>query len=279
MGKSTTGSVNKLLIAAGDAILDIYGSNTFNISLKDDNSPVTCADKMSSKIINEGLKKLFPEIPVIDEETAIPDYEIRKNWDSFFLVDPLDGTKEFIKKNGEFCINLGLIKNNKPLQGWIYQPVTGKGWFVCKGNGITEFTGTGRSQKLKVETGISEKIKIVASRSSFKSCEEEIIKIIAEKYPVEVIHKGSAIKQIALITGHADMYLKAGPSSEWDTAPGQLMVEESGGAVLNFNNFQPLQYNKLVYINPHFVMLSSRLNIPEFVRFIQNIIQNQFYPK
>lgn len=276
MEENITDSVNKLLISAGSAILDIYNSNIFDISLKNDNSPVTCADKMSSKIINEGLKKLFPEIPVVDEETAIPDYEIRKNWNSFFLVDPLDGTKEFIKKNGEFCINIGLIKDNRPLKGWIYHPVTGKGWFACKGNGITEFNCSGHSQKIKVETESSEKIKIVISRSSFSPREEEIIKTIAAKYPVEIIHRGSSIKQIELISGHADMYLKAGPCSEWDTAPGQLMVEESGGAVLSFNNFQPLLYNKPVFTNPHFVMLCSRLNTPEFVEFIQNIIQYQY---
>ena len=279
MEKNISASVNKLLVAAGHAILDIYKSNTFNITLKTDNSPVTCADKMSSKIINEGLKKLFPEIPVIDEEIVVPDYEIRKNWDSFFLVDPLDGTKEFIKKNGEFCINLGFIKENRPVTGWIYQPVTGRGWFACEGKGITEFNRAGYFQKIKIKTGNSEKIKIVISRSSFNSREEEIIKAIEAKYPVEVIHMGSSIKQISLITGHADMYLKAGYSSEWDTAPGQLMVEESGGAVLSFNDFQSLRYNKPVYTNPYFVMLSSRLNTPEFVKFIQNIIQNKFCPK
>ena len=272
MEKNIIDSVNKLLITAGNAILDIYNSDDFNVSLKSDNSPVTYADKTSSKIINEGLKKLFPEIPIIDEETIIPDYEIRKNWDYFFLVDPLDGTKEFIKKNGEFCINLALIKGNSPVKGWIYQPLAGKGWFACKGNGISEFTQTGNFQKIKTETGNSEKIKIAISRSFSKPREQEIIKTIEKKYPVEVINVGSAIKQVALATGHYDMYLKAGYCSEWDTAPGQLLVEESGGAVFTFRDFQPLQYNKPVCTNPRFVMLNSKLNTPEFVKFIKKII-------
>ena len=272
MEKNIIESVNKLLVEAGNAILDVYNSDDFDVSLKSDNSPVTGADKASSNIINEGLKKLFPEIPIIDEETVIPDYEIRKDWDSFFLVDPLDGTKEFINKNGEFCINIGLIKGNSPLKGWIYRPITGKGWFASRGNGIIEFTNTGHSQKIKVETGNTEKIKIAISRSFSKPREQEIIKTIEKKYPVEVINVGSAIKQVALATGHYDMYLKAGYCSEWDTAPGHLLVEESGGAVFTFNNFQPLRYNKPVYTNPYFVMLSSRLNTPEFVKFIKKIV-------
>jgi 3'(2'), 5'-bisphosphate nucleotidase len=232
------------------------------------------ADKTSSMILNEGLKEIFSEIPVIDEETTIPGFEIRKNWDSFFLVDPLDGTKEFIKKNGEFCINLALIQQNIPVAGWIYQPITRKGWFAEKGNGITEFQQSGSFCKINPEKGDSEKLRIVISRSFFNPREEEIINRIAKDFPVEIIHLGSSIKQIALVLGKADMYLKAGPCSEWDTAPGQLMVEESGGVVLCHNNFLPLGYNKPVLSNPDFVMLNSKLNTPGFIKDLQNIIQN-----
>jgi 3'(2'), 5'-bisphosphate nucleotidase len=266
--------VNNLLFTAGDAILKIYNSNDFNTSLKADNSPVTAADKTSSMILNEGLKKIFSEIPVIDEETTIPGFEIRKKWDSFFLVDPLDGTKEFIKKNGEFCINLALIQKNIPVAGWIYQPITGKGWFAEKENGISEFERSGGFCKIKPEKVDSEKLRIVISRSFFNPREEEIINRIAKGFPVEIIHMGSSIKQIALVLGKADMYLKAGPCSEWDTAPGQLMVEESGGVVLCHNNFLPLGYNKPVLSNPDFVMLNLKLNTPGFINDLQNIIQN-----
>ncbi len=267
-------SVFNLLVSAGDKILEIYNSNHFRASLKADNSPVTEADKNSSRILNQGLNKLFPEIPVLDEETEIPDFETRKKWNRFFLVDPLDGTKEFIKKNGEFCINLALIQNNSPVIGWIYQPTTGVGWFCEKGAGIYEFNRNGNFEKLEHFVEESEKIRIVTSRSFFKPREEEIIDKIARKYPVEIIHKGSSIKQIAMVLGKADMYMKAGPCSEWDTAPGQLMVEEFGGAVLCHSNFEPMKYNKPVLANPFFVMLNSKLNTPDFKSFLQEQIHN-----
>ena len=272
MEKAKLKSVFKLLISAGNSILEVYNSSNFNAKLKLDNSPVTRADKSSSKIINLGLIKLFPTIPILDEEIQIPDYKVRKNWKQFFLVDPLDGTKEFIKKNDEFSINLALIEGNHPVEGWIYQPLTGKGWYCKKGEGIFEFDKTLHSFQVKQVLPNNEIIRIVASRSFFNEAEVEIIDKINKTYPVEIIHKGSSIKQVDIILGKADMYLKAGPCSEWDTAPGQLMVEEFGGTVLLHDNFQKLSYNKQVLKNPHFIMFNQSLNTPEFIKFIQKII-------
>ncbi len=267
-------SIVKTLVAAGDAILDIYKGENYKTSIKNDSTPVTIADKTSSKIINEGLRELYPQIPILDEEKHIPDYEIRKDWVKFFIIDPLDGTKEFIKQNGEFCINLALIENGKPTFGWIYHPLTQRGWFCEKGKGIFEFDKTGIKTKIEKPVKPSNTIRIIGSRSFFKPKEKELIDKIRKDYKVEIIHRGSSIKQVAIILGQADIYLKAGPCSEWDTAPGQLFIEEFGGSVIRLDNFQHLSYNKPVLKNPHFVMLNEYYNKLEFIESIQKYIQN-----
>lgn len=266
-------SVVAILVAAGKTILEVYRSNNFDQELKADNSPVTRADKASSKIIGQGLKQLFPNISILDEETAIPAYDVRKNWESYFLVDPLDGTKEFIKQNGEFCINLALVKGKQPVEGWIYQPLIGKGWYCKKNKGIYEFDSTGGFKKIDHSHQKTEVVRIVASRSFFNPREAVLIEKIKRKFKVEIIHCGSSIKQVQLFLGNADMYLKAGPCSEWDTAPGQLMVEEFGGVVLRQDNFKSVDYTKSNLLNPHFFMLNARLNTPEFIAFIKQIIR------
>ncbi len=267
-------AVCKLLATAGDAILEVYRSNDFKAKLKSDNTPVTVADKASSAIINAGLKELFPQVDIIDEENKIAAFEERKNWERFFLIDPLDGTKEFINQNGEFCINLALIEGVSPVEGWIYQPLEKRGWYCKRGTGIFEFEANGKSTRIQHSKQESDTIRIVTSRSFFKPLEAKIIDEIKKTHPVEIIHRGSSLKQIDIIRGNADMYLKAGPCSEWDTAPGQLMVEEFGGTVLQQSNFEPVIYNKPNLLNPHFVMLNRKLNNPGFIGFIKNIIDN-----
>lgn len=265
-------SVFLILASAGKAILEVYSSDNFNEELKADNSPVTRADKASSNIINDGLKQLFQNIPILDEENPIPDFDVRTNWKSYFLVDPLDGTKEFIKRNGEFCINLALLKGTQPDEGWIYQPLIETGWYCKKGDGIYEFNKVGDVRKIEQIKKQSDVIRIATSRSFFKPREAELIDKIKKSFNVEIIHCGSSKKQIQMILGNADMYLKAGPCSEWDTAPGHLMVEEFGGAVLRQDNFETVNYNKPDLISPHFVMLNSNLNKPDFVAFLKQII-------
>lgn len=265
-------SIFEILTEAGEAITDIYLNKNFNEETKEDNTPVTLADKKSSEIINMGLHFLFPNIPVLNEENQIPPFQIRNSWKEFFMVDPLDGTKEFIKMNGEFCINLAKIHDSSPVEGWIYQPIEKKGWYVGKGKGVFEFDENGHLTPLKLLPESNEVIRIVTSRSFFQPGEKELLEKIAKKYPVELIHKGSSLKQIAMILNRADMYLKAGPCSEWDTAPGQLMVEESGGCVLRLDTFQKLEYNKPVLKNPHFVMLNPNLNNPVFIQFLKELV-------
>lgn len=270
--KKTAIGIFKILIEAGKAVVDIYESNNFGTELKSDNSPVTIADKASSKIINNGLNNLKTGIPVLDEENSIPEYDIRKNWDLFYLVDPLDGTKEFINKNGEFCINLALIKNSKPVEGWIYQPLEKRGWYCEKGNGIFEFNENGEFKKMEMPDKAIDSIRIVTSRSFFKPLEAKLIEEIEKSHLVEIIQRGSSLKQVDIVLGNAELYLKAGLCSEWDTAPGQLMVEEFGGTVLRQDNFETMSYNKPVLLNPHFVMLNSQLNTPGFIEYMKGII-------
>ncbi|WP_297097652.1 3'(2'),5'-bisphosphate nucleotidase CysQ [uncultured Draconibacterium sp.] len=266
-------NVIDVLAEAGRAIIEVYESNDFDEQRKSDNTAVTRADKASSKIINAGLEKIFPEIPVLDEETNFPEYEIRKTWENYFLVDPLDGTKEFIKRNGEFCINIGLINKTAPVNGWIYEPLKEKGWYCGKDEGIYEFDSKGNFAKMDKPEPYNGKIRVATSRSFFKPREAELIEKMRGTFELEILHCGSSKKQIEIIKGNADMYLKAGPCSEWDTAPGQLMVEEFGGTVFRQDTFETMAYNKAILKNPHFVMLNERLNTPDFVAFMQQIIQ------
>ncbi len=272
MGKDIQLSVFEILALAGEAIVEIYKSNNFKAQFKSDNTPVTLADKASSEILNQSLKKIFPEIPIIDEENSVPEFEKRKKWKRYFLIDPLDGTKEFINKNGEFSINLALIEDSKPVEGWIYQPLEKRGWYCKKGKGIYEFDGNGNFLKIKNYVSASNTIRIATSRSFFRPLEARLIKKIEKLYPVKIIHRGSSLKQIDIILGNADMYLKAGPCSEWDTAPGQLMIEEFGGITLQQYNFETMVYNKPNLLNPHFVMLNSKLNNPDFIQFLKQIV-------
>jgi len=265
-------SIFEVLIAAGEAIINVYNKKNFKEEIKSDNTPVTLADKKSAEIIDHGLHLLFPGIPVLNEENELPSYQTRKNWKEFFIVDPLDGTKEFIKMNGEFCVNLAKIQGSNPVEGWIYQPIEKKGWYTKKGNGIFEFDKKGNLTPVKILPGSHEKVRIVTSRSFHQKREEELIKNIAKRYRVELIRKGSSMKQVAMILNQVDIYVKAGPCSEWDTAPGQLMVEESGGSVLRLDNFQKLEYNKPVLQNPHFIMVNPKFNNPGFIQYLKEIV-------
>ena len=265
-------AVLKLLTAAGEEILKIYESGDIGEEIKSDQSPVTKADHASSRLINRELNKLFPTIPVVDEESPIPSFSERRTWKQFFLLDPLDGTREFIRRNGEFCINLALVNRNEPVQGWIYQPVSGTGWYVEKGNGIKEFDTSLKLKDMTTGTEAVDKLRIVTTRSFFNTREEKLIQIVRDAYDAEIIGLGSSLKHIRLAGSEAGLYLKASYSAEWDTAPGQLMIEETGGAVLKFGDFRKLEYNKPDIENPHFIMVSQRFNRPDFIEFLRKTV-------
>lgn len=262
--------VEKLLRQAGDIILDVYHSGEFDTIHKTDFSPVTKADHLSSSTINQGLKELFPGVPVIDEENPIPVYSERKSWNHYFLLDPLDGTREFIKRNGEFCINLALMEHNRPVASWIYQPVGSRGWYCIRGSGLREFGG--RVAKVEQIPGNGNRLRLITSRSHTPREGYDFFDKISQRYDLEIVRLGSALKQVEVALGFSGLYVRGSGCSEWDTAAGHLMVEESGGVVLQWDMASSLEYNKPGLKNPPFMMISSHWQTAEFKEFISSIL-------
>lgn len=237
---------------AGDEILKIYNDETlFNaVDYKADDSPLTLADKASHKIIEKELIKLYPSIPILSEEGKSIDYNTRKNWNMFWLVDPLDGTKEFIKRNGEFTVNIALIRDKYPIMGVIYVPATNTFYF---GNSLlTEAykqVGTAEPKPLEVNQKDENRI-AVQSRSHASDEEDEVMK----KYKVtDSISVGSSLKFCMVAEGKADLYYRHGPTMEWDTAAGQAVLEAAGGKVLRMDSRERFYYNKEVLRNESFI--------------------------
>lgn len=264
--------IESLLEKAGEAIMSVYESSNYGETIKLDFSPVTRADHTSSRIINEGLARLFPGIPVVDEENPIPLYSERKFWTEYFLLDPLDGTKEFIKRNGEFCINLALMKCDQPVASWIYKPVGAFGWTCVRGEGIREFGSP--DPVVAEEAGNPDELVLITSRSHTSQRGNRFMKQLASRYPLQVIKMGSALKQVEVALGKADLYVRGSGCSEWDTAAGHLMVTESGGSVLQWDLRNPLLYNKITLTNPPFLMMSKKLQTSDFLVFIENLLSN-----
>lgn len=234
---------------AGKGILTIYNDGDIAVTLKDDQSPLTLADRISDEIIMKGLTILNPAIPVISEEGKDIPYEVRKNWEYFWCVDPLDGTKEFIKRNGEFTVNIALIHKNTPVLGIIYVPGTGELYYGGAGIGSWKESVTGETQQLHADTNAKQWI-AVGSRSH--SSAEEIA--FLKQYPiVETIAVGSSIKFCLIAEGKAHIYYRHGPTMEWDTAAGQAIATYSGAMVSNPAG-EPFLYNKSSLLNGGFLV-------------------------
>lgn len=241
-----------LLDQAGEAIRNIYGSSDFKIDNKSDKSPVTEADILSNNIISGGLKALFEEIPILSEEGEIPHYDIRKTWDFVWILDPLDGTKGFINKTNEFTINLGLAFNETLVAGFIYLPVNRQMFFASKGMGAFHYQTSGKHLKLTVNR-INLKnpgLKVLASRHHRDARTQKHIDQLDN--PI-IFERGAALKFVSIANGEADYYPKMARIMEWDTAAGQILVEEAGGLVVQAENGQPLTYNKPDLHSPHFI--------------------------
>lgn len=253
----------KASISAGKAILEVYNSDNFEVEFKSDNSPLTLADRKAHNVIVGYLRKTG--IPILSEEGRGIPYEERKNWDQFWLVDPLDGTKEFVKRNGEFTVNIALIENGNPIMGVIYVPVTDVLYVGSSGNGayrvdkVSNFNTEAEilqvAQKLPVERK-DKSYKVVASRSHMsQETEEYVEKLRQEHENVEIVSKGSSLKLCLVAEGNADIYPRFGPTSEWDTAAGHAIVLASGGkVVLAENETKELIYNKENILNPFFIV-------------------------
>jgi len=238
---------------AGSAIMQIYDRD-FLIEYKDDKSPLTEADTRSNEIICLALKKAYPGIPILSEENKTQDYETRKNWEYFWLIDPIDGTKEFIKKNGEFTVNIALIHRGKPVLGVVYAPALGDMYKAKKGEGA--FKNTSR---LPLEfNGTPEKsLKVVASKSHLSEETQAFIDILAQETEnIEQVSKGSSLKLVMVAEGSADIYPRLASTMEWDTAAADAIVRESGKMSYQYsqNLSEALVYNKHDLLNPWFVV-------------------------
>ncbi|WP_420576950.1 3'(2'),5'-bisphosphate nucleotidase CysQ [Ekhidna sp.] len=243
----------KAALSAGTEILKIYESGDFSIEAKADDSPLTLADKAAHNKIVSFLEETG--IPILSEEGRDISYEERSKWEYFWLVDPLDGTKEFIKKNGEFTVNIALIHNGEPILGVVYPPVLGEiFWSIKKRGAFRERNGQvdkiNTTKKSLSESGL----KVVASRSHMS---EETEAFVSKLDSPEVVSKGSSLKFLLVASGEADVYPRFGPTMEWDTAAAHAIVSESGGRVTLEDQRTQLAYNKKNLLNPYFIVLPS----------------------
>ena len=252
-------NIIEIAINAGNAILEIYKQD-FTVEIKSDNSPLTIADKTANEIIVNGLKKINNSIPIISEENKLTDFSERKNWQQCWIVDPLDGTKEFIKKNGEFTVNIALVENGIPVLGVVYVPAQNITYYAEKNKGSFKIEN-GISSTLKIrklaEDGV---LKIVGSRSHQTPELLEYVEQQKLKFTnVDFVAAGSSLKFCLLAEGKADVYPRLGPTMEWDTCAGQIVATEAGAEVLRFDNNEPLLYNRENLLNPYFIVKNPEL--------------------
>jgi 3'(2'), 5'-bisphosphate nucleotidase len=243
--------VVKVAKEAGDAILEVYATD-FDVQNKADASPLTQADLASHKRIVACLEALTPEVPIISEESGLPDFETRSSWGEYWLIDPLDGTKEFVNRNGEFTVNIALIAENRPILGVVHVPVLDKTYIGAEGAGSEIREAGEKPRPIRVAEHSGTPVRVVGSRSHRGASLDAYLGKLGEH---DMVPMGSSLKFCVVAEGSADVYPRLGPTSEWDTAAAQAVVEQAGGAVLELDG-APLSYNKKDDIlNPHFVVV------------------------
>jgi 3'(2'), 5'-bisphosphate nucleotidase len=251
--KSYIDPVVVLAEKAGQAILEVYSSD-FEVQSKADNSPLTQADLASHHCIVAGLESLTPGMPIISEESGLPDYEQRRQWDRYWLIDPLDGTKEFVNRNGEFTVNIALIDKQKPVFGVVHVPVQGKTYLGCEGYGAERRDAEGNVESIQVSTTSADPVRIVGSRSHRGASLDEYLLNLGE---CDLIPMGSSLKFCVIAEGGADLYPRLGLTSEWDTAAAQAVVEQAGGSVVTLDG-KAMKYNsKSDILNPYFFVIGA----------------------
>lgn len=250
-------SILELLIKAGEEIIRIYHGEDFKIKIKADHSPVTAADLASDRIIKTGLSSLLPDIPVFSEETKDISYSYRSLWKKLWILDPLDGTKEFIARNDEFCISLALISGNVPVLGFIHSPVSGESWIAERGNGAYRYVnGVKTNLPLTTTTG---PYRVNISRTHHTRKEAEWIDNFRKTNEVKIEIYGSAIKFCRIAEGYSDIYPKFSLIHEWDIAAGHLIIEEAGGRIIEPLTGAAPVYNKKDYHQPPFIAFGERV--------------------
>ncbi|GED23448.1 3'(2'),5'-bisphosphate nucleotidase CysQ [Halomonas halmophila] len=243
--------------AAGREVLTVY-NRTYEVETKDDDSPLTEADMAAHHALVALLETVTPEVPVLSEESGEIPFETRRSWERYWLIDPLDGTKEFIKKNGEFTLNVALVENGDPVFGIVHAPVLDTSWIGQVGQGATKIEkGTTREIQVRAlpEAG-AEPWKVVGSRSHGS---DEFEAFCARLPEHERVSMGSSLKLCLVAEAEADLYPRLAPTCEWDTAAAQAVVIAAGGQVLNAETLEPLRCNQQdSVLNPHFIVCGQR---------------------
>ena len=248
--------INSIAKKAGDSILEIYnlGSDAANVEYKDDKSPLTAADLASNSVITNFLSKLTPDIPILSEEGAKIRYEDRSSWETFWLIDPLDGTKEFVKRNGEFTVNIALIEDSKPVLGTVYAPVLDILWYGDEDGSFKQINNK-TVDKITVSPNTShDSVRVVVSRSHLSP---DIETFLGQFNSYELMRMGSSIKMCLVADGSADIYPRLGPTMEWDSAASHAIVNNAGGSIKNIETGKDLVYNKEDLHNPWFIVNSG----------------------
>lgn len=239
--------------AAGAETLGYYRAE-YDIHKKSDNSPVTCADLASHRLIRDRLRALTPEIPIVSEESTPEEIRARRAWPRLWLIDPLDGTKEFIKGSDEFAVMIALIEGGRPVLGVAHAPALGLSYYAERGAGAWRRRGDEPAERIGVRKANLDRLAVVASRDHGG---ESLKRVLAKIPNGEVVRMGSALKICTVAEGRADIYLRIGNTSEWDVAAGQCIVEEAGGAVMTLDG-APLGYNdKEGLLNPSFMCVGD----------------------
>jgi len=258
------GAINQQLVdqvvaicqRAGDAIMAVYRTvEGIDVNYKADDSPLTQADLAAHKLLAAELPLLLTDIPLLSEESSLPPYSTRQQWQRYWLIDPLDGTKEFINRNGEFTVNVALVENGQPTLGVVHVPAQGITYTGARGLGAYKLKA-GRAQAIAIRTiekASSHAVSVVASRRhGGEALQQALAKLGNHFSDIETLSMGSSLKFCLVAEGKADIYPRLAPTSEWDTAAAQAVVEAAGGAVVD-NHFQALRYNqKDDILNPHF---------------------------
>ena len=252
--------VLRLARAAGDAIMAIYDTADFGVDMKADNSPLTKADLAAHAILEPGLQKLIAGVPVLSEEGKLPAWAERQQWQRYWIIDPLDGTKEFIKRNGEFTVNIALIDNGEPILGVVHVPALNISYSGVKGAGAFKYE---KNEKKTIRTRAinnrhNEPVAVVASRSHGADAVDALLTKISEKLgEVALKNMGSSLKLCLVAEGAADIYPRLALTSEWDTAAAQAVVEAAGGQVLT-DQLAVMRYNtKDDILNPFFYVIGD----------------------
>jgi len=245
--------VSEIAREAGQRILEVY-ERAFTVVKKEDGSPLTEADHAAHRLIVSRLVAMTPDLPVLSEESAVVAYEERARWEWFWLVDPLDGTKEFVNRNGEFTVNIALIEGARPVLGVVHVPVTGVTYLACQdGGAFKEGPGAPR-QAIRAGHYRGGKARLAGSRSHASTqLASFIARLTAAEGEPELLSMGSSLKLCLVAEGAADVYPRLGPTSEWDTAAAQCVVEVAGGRVTDLE-MRPLIYNKPSQLNPRFLV-------------------------